>query len=820
MQALLLLLALLPAATNPVKAADAPQGSDIAWRLAGPGGGGWIQSIAWDPRDAQTLYVGCDVGGFFVSTDAGQHYELRNEGLQGYFVQSIAVHPRNSRILVLGTECGIFRSTDQGRHWQWIREGFPPLKRHGFSVPIGAVCFDPQRPETLYAGIGRPRWQKDGAGAIYRSDDTGQTWRRTSAGQLPEKAIVGDIEVMPGQSGTILAATSGGLYRSDDGGITWQDSGRGLTHRYVEEIAFAPSAPQVVYATLRTLARDKQPFDGGVFRSDDAGRTWRSANGPGLPNRVGKASEPAAKTPNLREVFVDPRNPDVVYVGCESWVFAGVLKSRDGGQNWSLVTRRENPIDAGAVNDRNSVRIPALSAGIQGSRGRGTIIGNTDLNKDLSHDRSSQAGRPSRTELPTGFGTGSKPPRGAKPEPGNMDYGWIRSWGPSVKCLTLSPARPDRLAFGTSGHVFVSDDGGASWQQRYSRIWEDGRFAGTGLEVTCLHSVQPDPVRRSRLWFCYADIGLLRSDDGGATFRRCFEGMASPGNCFTVSVDPQWPDTLWAGTGQWATNVGDVCLSTDAGATWQVVGKPESGLPVGQTRHLVLDPRSPADQRRLLVGSSGNGIFETRDGGASWKPIHAGLPVEATKQPRAILLLDRPAGRIVVALGGKATTGAGIYSSDDEGHTWQRLNREERFADIHALVADPRDRSILYLALRESYDHQQRRGSPGGLFVSRNGGQDWQRILDDDFVSDVAVSPADSRVLYAATTGHPYHDYYVAPGLLCSRDGGQTWTRQVQGLSNTNVSCVSVNPHDPSEIYIGTGGNSGFVGKDARVKRP
>lgn len=756
MSALLLLLALLSAKTDPVPAADSPQGTEIAWRLVGPGGGGWIQSIAWDPRDAQTLYVGCDVGGFYVSTDAGQHYELRNEGLRGYFVQSIAVHPRDSQVIVLGTECGIFRSTDQGRHWQWVRAGFPPLSHGSFSAPIGAVCFDPERPEILYAGIGRPRMDKDGAGLIYRSDDTGRTWRPISAGQLPEKAIVGDIEVMPGQDRTLLAATSEGLYRSDDAGATWHESGTGLGHRYVQEVAFAPSDPKVVYATLRTLARDKRPFDGGVFRSDDAGRTWRSVCGPGLPDRVGKASDPSAKTPNLREVAVDPRDANVVYVGCESWVSAGVYRSGDGGRNWSLVSRREN----------------------------------------------------------------LKPPRGAQPEPGNMDYGWIRSWGPSVKCLALSPARPERLAFGTSGHVFVTDDAGASWQQRYSRMLDDGRFAGTGLEVTCLHAVVPDPVRRQRLWFCYADIGLLRSDDEGRSFRRCFEGMASPGNGFTVAVDPRRPDTLWAGTGQWATNVGDVCRSDDAGATWTVVGRPESGLPVGQTRHLVLDPRSPESQRRLLVTSKGNGLFETRDGGASWKPLHAGLPAEAAKDPRAILLLDQPAGRLVVVLGGKPIAGAGIYASDDDGRTWQRLDRGERFADIHALKADPHDGSVLYLAQRRFYDHQQRRNYPGGLFVSRDGGQDWERILDDDFVADAAVSPADSRVLYAATTGHPYHDDYVAPGLLRSADGGRTWTRQTQGLSNTNVSCVSISPHDPSEIYLGTGGNSGFVGKDTGVKRP
>ncbi|EDY22457.1 hypothetical protein CfE428DRAFT_0582 [Chthoniobacter flavus Ellin428] len=51
----------IPSATN------ATEATEISWRLAGPGGGGWIPSLLWDPHDAHTLYVGCDVGGFFVS---------------------------------------------------------------------------------------------------------------------------------------------------------------------------------------------------------------------------------------------------------------------------------------------------------------------------------------------------------------------------------------------------------------------------------------------------------------------------------------------------------------------------------------------------------------------------------------------------------------------------------------------------------------------------------------------------------------------------------------------------------------------------------
>ena len=85
------------------------------------------------------------------------------------------MHPKDSRIIILGTESGIHRTTDRGLTWEWIRNGFPKTERYSFSAPIGAVCFDPQQPHIVYAGIGRPRWDKSGAGTIYRSDDTGVT---------------------------------------------------------------------------------------------------------------------------------------------------------------------------------------------------------------------------------------------------------------------------------------------------------------------------------------------------------------------------------------------------------------------------------------------------------------------------------------------------------------------------------------------------------------------------------------------------------------------------------------------------------------------
>ena len=721
------------------QASTAPKGHDLTWQLTGPSGGGWIQSLAFDPREKDVLYAGCDVGGFFISTNAGHTYEIRNRGLHDYYVEAIAVHPQDSHIIILGTESGIHRSTDRGLSWEWIRTGFPTTERHRFTAPIGAVCFDPLQSNVVWAGVGRPRWDKGGAGALYRSDDTGLSWRRVDGGQLPPDAIISAIVVQPGQSRVVLCATSAGIFRSEDDGATWKLSCAGLPHGYTEELAFALSAPQTAYVTLRCTAKNKEPWNGGVFRSDDSGRTWRAVNGAGLPKRVGKADQEARHfASNPKELAVDPRDANTVYVGHRDWVTAGVYKTTDGGAHWTRVARQ----------------------------------------------------------------------RGAD---ANMDYGWIKEWGPAVECLALSPAAPDRLAFGTSGMIYLTDDKGGSWQQRYAQSAPEGRIVGNGLAVTCAWRVQFDPVRANRLYLCYMDIGLLISDDQGVTCRRCTAGMKMGGNCFGVIVDPQATGTLWAATGWWGQNAGDLCRSDDDGRTWRVVGQPSAGLPDGQVLELALDTRSPVGQRRLVVTSNGNGVFETRDGGTSWKSINGDLG-EAAKKPCGLLLDPADGAHLIIAVNRE------LRETRDGGRTWQRLQEPGVLPTIQQLAVDPLDFRTLYVAGREMYDHSARRLYAGGVYRSADGGHTWQRLLAHHYVAGVAVSPAHHDVLYATTKDDPFHDDPLGVGVLKSADGGRTWRRENSGLTLLNPKGLAISPHDPAMLLLGTSGNSVFLGRDAAAQ--
>ena len=417
-----------------------------SWRSVGPGGGGWIQSILWSRHAKDRLFVGCDVGGFYVSEDAGRRYEMRNRGLKNMFVETIAEHPTNPDILFLGTLGGIYKTADRGRTWQEKRDGLPPISPSCHTVPISRFAFDPGNPNVIYAAVGQPRTRKGARGQIWRSDDCGETWRMIVRTGLDKDIDIFDLALAAGNANLMLAATNKGVFRSADAGETWTPSNEGLpSHLRTRHLAWSPSSPEVVYVTLMQ-AGGETPWSAGVYRSNDGGRTWQPRNG-GLRQVVGKPGNGNNLCTWTDCIAVDPRNPDVVWTGGATWWCTGIYGTTDGGLNW----KRAFPVER---------------------------------------------------------------------------FGWINFWGPSVKCMSLSPADPSRIAFGTSGMVYTTEDGAATWSQRYSEERTDGKIAGTGLEVTCLHSVTPSVHRRGKFYLGYYDIGLLTTDDNGRTLTRPMNGPA------------------------------------------------------------------------------------------------------------------------------------------------------------------------------------------------------------------------------------------------------------------------------------------------------
>lgn len=711
------------------------------WRNIGPGGGGWIQSICASPHSAAELFVGCDVGGFYRSTDGGQSYRVHNGGLRDYWVECIVPHPRDPNVIYLGCESGVHKSTDRGQTWQWLRNGFPPKRRYSWSAPIGALAIDPSDPDTLYAGIGRPRRYTFGKGAMYKTTDAGASWALVNRpGCLPEDAWITDLLIHPQDSTHLYLACQHGVYQSHDAGVTWQRTIAGLPHPHVRRIALCRQQPNVMYLTPRSTP-GKQSWQGGVYKSVDGGAHW-SPCVEGLKQHVGKPGRPAPLTSNYDRIAVHPTDPNIVYVGGDAWVTATIYKTTDGGQTWADVVRRRDDV--------------------------------------------------------------------------NIDMGWITMWGPSVKCLSMSPLDPDVLYFGTSGQVFKTIDGAKTWRPAYCRMFPDGRFQGTGLEVTCMHNVTVHPRDPKRLYFGYYDIGLLVSNDGGESFRRCVKGISPReihNSSFGVVFDPDDLEHCWGSFGTWGTNKGAIAESTDGGLTWQMLGSPESGLPNARHRALSLDPASPRSARRLVTTSDGHGEYVSDDAGRTWHPRNKGLP---HGNIRGLVRHPTQASTYWCVLGDDGKQPAAVFRTDNVGQTWKQMSRGLMVADVKTFVIAPTDPQRLYLAARDR--RVAKTFYKGGVFRSDDAGETWRKILEDDFVQGLAVDPRNADVVYAGLHDHPFHDESTGDGIRITSDGGKTW----RSLNGTGLTCrqvvhITIDPHDPDRLYVGTGGNGVFVG---RVQRP
>ena len=711
---------------------------DVQWRCVGPGGGGWIQSILASRHRAETLFVGCDVGGFYRSDDAGASYTIHNIGFEDYYVECLAEHPTDPKTIYAGNKGGVYKSVDGGLTWRWLRDGFPSVQEYAYSAMISKIVLDPQRPETVYAAIGQPREERGGQGAIYKSENGGATWRQlVQHGQLAPKLPIFDLAIHPQNSKRMLISTLKGVFASDDGGATWAASNTGLPdHLRTRRLAQSPSDPQIVYVSLKAKGGEK-PWQAGVYRSEDGGCSWQPRIN-GLRQASGEPGAGDMLCSWVDTLAVHPQNPDVLYAGGATWWDATVYKTEDGGANWRKV-----------------------------------------------------------------FAFGEK---------GNARHAWINFWGPSVTCLTMSPINPDTLAFGTSGYIYQTTDGGTTWQQRYTAERTDGLISGTGLEVTCLHTIVPHPRVRNRVFFGFFDIGLLVSDNGGATMRRCMTGIPSKfdNSCYTVAFSENDDAHVWAGFGQWGHNAGVLAESRDGGRTWTTLNHEGSGLPDARPRNLIA--YVPAGNRtdgrhRLLYVAEGQGIFASEDEGRSWHNASAGLPAAR------VTCLARDAELPDVLYAGVSSSGGepgAVFRSNDGGATWQAVSGADApLAEVRQIVAKG---GRVYVTTRSTMVGE--RFVSGGVFRNSAGGGAWEQIYTNRFCEAIAIDPRDADRVYASLHDHPYHDRSTGGGVIASDDGGTTW----RSLTNETLTCkgvtwISVDPLEPDRLWLGSGGNAAFTAK-------
>ena len=273
---------------------------------------GWVvASLHFDTNDPGTLWAGLRGvwgGGAVVrSDDLGATWHPVAEREDGVFV--LRTVPGEEGRLVLGTDSGVWISSDAGATWRHASAGEAGL------VEVSSLLVDPRRPERIVAGTFR---------RAYRSDDGGHTWRGVFEGMALDSQVF-TLQAAPAESETVWASTCGWVYRSLDGGASWQRFQEGLAERRTPSFEILTNG--------RLLAGTVA----GVYASLDGGRSWRLKTRNDL---------------SVLSIAHHPERPEVVLVGTEG---AGVWRSRDGGETFE-------PATEGLA----SARVTALAGGADG----------------------------------------------------------------------------------------------------------------------------------------------------------------------------------------------------------------------------------------------------------------------------------------------------------------------------------------------------------------------------------------------------------------------------------------------------------------------
>jgi photosystem II stability/assembly factor-like uncharacterized protein len=250
-----------------------------------------FHSIAISPAAPQLVLYGHH-GGVLRSTDGGRTWSQTNLTGSTDDAMGMGISTSDPSLAFAAGHGTFFRSTDGGNTWTSMKPKLPGTDVHGMAV-------SPEQPAALYAHV-------VGQG-LFRSDDAGDTWKKTHSQSLPADII----QVAASSGGRVyLASVGSGVLRSDDGGVTFKPTGR--LQGGVLSVATAAVDSNVVYAGT----------DSQLFVSRDGGGTW--------------VDRPLPKPGQVMVAGVNPRDAnDVMVIAVGSDQVGRVYRSHDGGASWT-----------------------------------------------------------------------------------------------------------------------------------------------------------------------------------------------------------------------------------------------------------------------------------------------------------------------------------------------------------------------------------------------------------------------------------------------------------------------------------------------------
>ncbi|MEK7474797.1 MAG: hypothetical protein AAB152_04090 [Candidatus Coatesbacteria bacterium] len=634
-----------------------------------------VTEIALDPGAPDRMLAVVDGGEAYASADAGAHW-TKTEGIRsrvaGFHFDRTS--PASARVCFAGTDAGVFVSRDGGRTWS---------PTAGKGLPLDLI----KSKDGWNSGEGAPLGPSFCGGS---STTTGECVLYF----VTRTAVAG-------------GRLTGGVFRSTDRGETWTScmgGGINLDTKSADEWAEGPfpryhhvlttdTAPRTVYVAC-TSSGYNPPHHATVWRSDDAGATWRPVwySDPrwkeyNCETDRTSASRGASYNGTPFGLSISPTDPNVLVMTNSGQCFI----TRDGGARWIASHSRRSSTSKTIAKD-------------EAWRCNGLVVTTTWHYEIDPHD----ANRHFICYTDEGI---------ARSDDGGKNWRWWGDesgspWRNTCYELAFDPAIKGKIwgAFSDvhdipngniiwgrhsstePGGVCLSEDEGVTWKPLH------------GLPLAPVVSVILDPASPAsarRLWASSFEHGVYRTDDGGKTWKMCGTGLGDPG----VNV-----------------RVCRLILHKDGTLFVLITAKRVNG--------------------QFL--KEGVGLWRLAKGATRWKRITATVNLRWPKD----FTVDPDDSRVIY-LGAADITGeeqGGLYRTSDGGMSWTRilLKGPEHFG----AVLHPTKKGWVYATLCEE-------AKESGLYLSKDGGSTWAPFLDLPFsnIMRITLDPTDASAMYVTTFG-------------------------------------------------------------------
>ena len=635
-------------------------------------------------------------------------------------------------------------------------------------------------------------------------------------------SAVAGREEKDGKFTLLVGSASGGVWMSQDSGTTFKPVFDKEPVQSIGAVAFDPTDPHTMWVgTGESWTRNSVSIGNGVYKSTDGGETWTHM---GLP-----------ATERISRIVVNPKNGNIVYVCAPGALWSdssdrGLYKTIDGGRSWSLVLKGAN------------LSTGCSSVALDPSNPNHLLAGTWDFRRKPYEFRSGGNGpdAPSGSRFVesrdagrtwTDLNSGNR--AGLPPQP----------WGRIE--IAYAPSNPKRVyAFieAVRPALFVSDNGGATWQERdrsQGMVWRPFYFGRMVIDPK-------DPDRLFKMGF-----NAIVSDDGGKSFSSTTD--ATHPDWHDLWIDPKNTKYMFGGSD------GGLWYSYDGGNRWWMA----MNLPVGQFYHVSTDDRDPyqvyggLQDNSVWVGDQeypggiGNDRWENLGGGDGFfafsdptDPNYAygesqgGYIFRVNRHTLQQRLIQPTADfkeklrfdwntPMALSPNEKGTLYIGaqfLFRSRDHGTTWDRISPDlttndpirqrqeqsggitvdnssaEMNTTIYSISESPRAAGQIWIGTDD-----------GNVQLTRDAGHSWSNLTANlgmpqgNWISWIEASRFDPAVAYVTDDRHQYGDMQTY--LYRTADYGRTWQRligpgtpEVRGYAHV----IKEDRLNPNILFLGT----------------